>query len=403
LTFSQFFAIVLLYLYKNKKRSNIMLKESMPSAYSPAESTLNSPEDNGAVWSYTSKAEDIALLRQQQERERGVKERHTISRDSKISGGVYEGAYGGEAIVVDTEKYPLINQAVEQVIEKITVGGRIDKGLVLETVYRYVLANMRYDSAAVDKIFAEDCKGTDGQKISIDVYIGDGVGECRHQALFAGAILEQLAERGIVGGRASVERNLVKHGPDGKYDGHSWVRYTNSADTVYVLDIAQHKLDTLDNLMQDRRNSKDVWDYARKEDHERIRGLLTLDAVSTSGWAESISTNMQQPVVIDTFPGPVEQSRDSDRNNTSEHHDEQELRAVRASLVRIADQMKSGTVDGYILAYSLRDEGRKLQFISHELSTDVGGLADEVERQAGSRYGFSSDLVVRVRNLSSRI
>lgn len=382
-----------------------MLKETAPKLpeTSPAAPSYDGGSD--ADWGYTRRAEDIALIRQRLERERGVKERHTISRDSRIDGGVYEGAYGGEAIVVDTEKYPLITQAVEKVLAEVTVDGKIDKGLVLETVYNHVFQNMRYDSEAVDKIFAEDCKGIDGQKISLDTYISDGVGECRHQALFAGAILEKLQERGVVSGKASVERNLVRDGADGKYDGHSWVRYTNSAGTVYIMDIAQQKLDTLDNLMKQRRNKEKVWDYGRQDDHDKVRGTLMVEAAEIAQKA-GVSTDLQQPVIIDKIPDWVMNPSGNEKANdlkAEESSSERLLRFVKGSLLETASLMESGTIDGFVLTHALRDESRKLLTIDRELSTAIDDLADEAKRQASSRYGFSPDLITRIRQLAAAI
>lgn len=364
-------------------------------------------QDAYTEWSYTQQGIDVSHLRQQRERKAGVPERPPITRDSPIDGRVYEGAYGGEAIVVDTEKYPLVNKAVEAILEQVTVNGAVDKGLILDTVYAYVSQHMRYDAAAVDKIFAEDCEGVDGRKISLDTYIQDGVGVCRHQALFAGAVMEQLAKRGVVHGTASVERNLVRSGADGKHDGHSWLRYTNSAGEVYIMDVAQHKLDTLDNLMRQRREGEKLWDYGRTEDHDKLRGAF---AVETADLAMTLdlsgSVGVDGPTVIDKIPDWVMNQGTAAAENekaASQASSEQLLRSTKRALIDITNHMLTGTVDGYVLSHLLEDESRKLVTVDHDLSVALAGVAREASQQASDRYGFSNDLVAHIRRLAAAI
>ncbi|HSW92504.1 MAG TPA: hypothetical protein VLH14_01330 [Patescibacteria group bacterium] len=235
--------------------------------------------DRDARWDYSQLAVDVAGARRHAERQRGRLERHTINRDTPIIGGVYEGSYGGEAIVVDYERNPqYIDAAVDKVLEASRgSNGRIRKGHVLGAVYDRVAADMRYDSAAVDKLFEERLGGVDHRKVSLNAYIvGDergGFGECRHQALYAGAISEQLVNLGVMNGQVSVERNMVKRPDDDKYDGHSWARYTSSSGEVCIIDVAQHQFGTLEEMMRKNRQSPNrTWDYARPEDKKRAAG-----------------------------------------------------------------------------------------------------------------------------------
>jgi hypothetical protein len=235
--------------------------------------------DRDARWDYSRLAVDVAAARRHAERLQGRLERHTINRDTPIIGGVYEGSYGGEAIVVDYERNPrYIDAAVEKVLEASRgEDGRIRKGHVLGAVYDRVSADMRYDSDAVDRLFEKDLGGVDHRKVSLNSYIvGDqkgGFGECRHQALFAGAILERLIDDGVMNGQVSVERNRVRRRGDDKYDGHSWVRYTSSSGDVCIIDIAQHKFGPLETMIERNRQNPDRnWDYARREDRQRVVG-----------------------------------------------------------------------------------------------------------------------------------
>lgn len=247
--------------------------------------SYTNPEDD-PNWSYTTASADVVFRRQTREKQNGLEARHAIHRDSVIDGGVYEGLYGGEAIVVDSDKYPDgISQAMDTVLSRITKSdGSVDKGLVLGAVFDVVTASMRYDAAAVEDIFQRHGKGRDGVKLQLNEYISEGVGVCRHQALFAGLLLEMLQKRGLIRGRASVERNMMKDPNDkDRYDGHSWVRYTNGAGDVWIVDVAQKRIQKLDDLMQARENGDAaIWDYARPEDARNFRERIALGAKGLS-------------------------------------------------------------------------------------------------------------------------
>ena len=241
----------------------------MPSFETP----VNNPDMNDTprgIWGYTMNADEVARMRREAEKQAGVAERHSISRDTRINGGVYEGRYGGEAIVVDSDKYHEgYDAALATILNKVTLpDGRIDKGEVLMAVFNTVSETMRYDQAAVDEIFQTVAKGQDGKKVALERYVLDGVGVCRHQALFAAQLLEGLKDMGYISGTTSIDRNLIRTAGD-KADGHAWVRYTNSAGEVYILDVAQGRAGSLDDFMKERELKGKIWDYARPEDHAR--------------------------------------------------------------------------------------------------------------------------------------
>jgi hypothetical protein len=276
-----------------------MTVELLPLA--PGDQFTPSPHNgvprHDALWDYTLNGGEIAAIRQYGEREEGRRERHTIGRDTPLIEGVYEGAYGGEAVVVDYENDPeLIDIAVDRVLvaAKDPDTGMLNKGKLLQSVFGVVSNTMRYDSAAVDKIFKGPLGGQNGRKISLSAYIEEGVGECRHQALFAGTILERLKILGIVNGMVSIDRNEVRRGPDGRYDGHAWIRYTNSAGVVFILDVAGKRLMTLEDAMaQHAKDPSSIWDYARPEDRRRMAGRTVGKAVS---WQNSGGTPTQPRV-----------------------------------------------------------------------------------------------------------
>lgn len=247
----------------------------------PLAPTGDSNDDKETLWNYTMNLSEMARLRKLGERNTGSYVRHTIGRDSPINKGVYEGTYGGEAIVVDREKYgdSFIKSLAE--VKRRAIGSdgvMLNKHFLLHSVFGVVSETMAYDAEAVERIFQTDCKARDGTKISLSVYIKDGVGVCRHQALFAGALLEMLVDDGSLRGKVSVDRNMARSSEDrdDEYDGHAWTRYVTSAGEIFILDIAHDRIGSLDGLMRLRAQGEDVWDYRRPEDRTKALGALTI-------------------------------------------------------------------------------------------------------------------------------
>lgn len=259
----------------------------------PAPALPVNPYVNGEIYrDYTYHGRDVAALRQQSELENGEKVRPPIGHDTPIEGGAYDGLYGGESIIVDREMYPdgfwsVMNKVIKEVG---LPNGTIDKGLVLDSIYNNVTQAMRYDEDAVKKIL-ESHGGEDGTRISLDEYIQKEVGVCRHQALFVGQLLEYFCSRGLLAGKVSVERSAMKSKTSGKYDGHAWIRYTNSAGKVYIIDVAQQKIGLLEEFMKMRMDGKeDVWEYGRESDYDKLIGEALLDTVTvTDSWLSGIS------------------------------------------------------------------------------------------------------------------
>lgn len=232
---------------------------------------------------YTQRVDDLGIARRRQMREyltNGLV-RPTIGSNRRIGaeyaadgtmikpGGVYEGDYGGEAISIDTERPDsLINAAYDEILQRISPDGMPNKQLALETVFHYVREKMPYDAQTVDWIFQKKLEGQDGQEVSLDMYIAYGAGVCRHQALFAGVLLEKLVDAGILTGKVSVDRNQSRMAQDDEYSGHAWVRYTNSRGDVIILDPAHGVIDMLPNLQAARRRGETVWDYTPRDDGE---------------------------------------------------------------------------------------------------------------------------------------
>lgn len=208
--------------------------------------------------------------------------RRIISRDARIDGGVYTGTYGGEALVVDTEKYPeaydRLEDLIEQKVENYTEHGVGRNSALLRATYDAVLEAMPYSQKAVDEVNDKFGIGSANRKVGLDQYIDAGAGVCRHQALAVGAMLERYIERGELRGQVSIDRS-ERWSPNDDPSGHAWIRYTNSAGEVHIIDVAQKRIGSLKELTSQCREGE--WNYMRPEDphYEEVRGRSLGDSV----------------------------------------------------------------------------------------------------------------------------
>jgi|TARA_B100002003_G_C14024257_1_gene493891 hypothetical protein len=184
------------------------------------------------------------------------KGRPPTCRDSPIDGTVYLGQGQREAIVVDFKKDHKLRGLYERVKDESLENGVFKKGRILGAVYQAVKESMpRQDYEAVKEIIHKYGVQEDG-KVLLGLFIREGVGVCRHDALACAALLERFKEEGIVKGRASLDRNSNYLG------GHAWCRYTNSGGEVFILDVAQNFLGRLEESL-----NEDRWAYQRPEDY----------------------------------------------------------------------------------------------------------------------------------------
>jgi len=185
--------------------------------------------------------------------------RPIIHRDSEVDGGVYLGASEREAIVVDSQKYPGLKKLYQTARAKASIDGKTRKNLVLEAVFQAVKEAMpKQDEKAVEEIVKKYGAQNDG-KISLDVFLNEGIGVCRHDALASAGTLEFFKKDGTISGKPSVDRNADSL--DGKVQGHAWCRYLNSIGQVFILDIAQDFIGRLE-----KAPDKNRWAYERPED-----------------------------------------------------------------------------------------------------------------------------------------
>ena len=202
---------------------------------------------------------ELLLERKKQDGELNWKEgephyqgRHIIRRDSPINQGVYLGGGPREAIVVDT-KYGSVPELYNEARQLAEQRPGKTKHQAIRSTYDTIQDALEYDEDEVDRIVRKYGAEND-VKLSLDTFIEEGFGLCRHQALAAGAVLEQFQDEGYLTGDISIDRNR-----DEGY-GHAWVRYENSKGDLYIIDPTQDVLEPLERTMSE------TWDYSRPQD-----------------------------------------------------------------------------------------------------------------------------------------
>lgn len=190
-------------------------------------------------------------------------DRRLIGRDRPIDKGVYLVAGYGEAVVVDGEKYPQLKQEYDklksELEEKASKSNKPLNQIVLRGAYQRAVDLLKYDEREVERInekYGIQFTTEHPQKISLTVYLEEGVGVCRHQALLAGYFLEQFKKDGVIRGLVSVDRNWAEG-----TSGHVWVRYVNSIGEVFILDPANKYIGLLKDIKEDF-----PWFYKRDVD-----------------------------------------------------------------------------------------------------------------------------------------
>lgn len=227
-----------------------------------SETGKDKPDWNKTVWAFDRVEEQHG----KQEKKGWFLGREMIGRDKKINKGVYVGEHGREAIVVDDEKDPNLNDAYKRLLalrmraEK-QKGTHFKDGL-LQDVFNLTKQIMPVDVRNVNKVTRSfDVPDT---KVYLSTFFKGGV--CRHQALLAGYILERLKKEGKISGQVSIDRNSTEQG------GHAWVRYTDSQGGVIILDPAQNFI----GYLKDVKDGDGKWPYHRESDlrKRKIRKVM---------------------------------------------------------------------------------------------------------------------------------
>lgn len=235
-----------------------------PNHFNPENTQAPKGDFGNVYWDKTKLAEKRAknspLYEEPDEEARHgyFKGRKIIGRDTPINKGVYIGGGKREAIVIDDSKDAQLKIAyheLQSIMDKIVAFGEKYKKNVLDEVFGLAKLKLPYNNEAVNLIFKK-YELTEDTKINLGIYIAEGGGVCRHQALLAGYLLEKLKADGMINGTASIDRNYTKG-----LGGHAWVRYTNSKGYIYIIDPAQNFIGSLEEA-----EMRGKWDYKRPED-----------------------------------------------------------------------------------------------------------------------------------------
>lgn len=235
-----------------------------PNRHNPENTQMAEGDFRIAMWDKTRMAEERARhspLYEEPDAEARhgyFKGRQIIGRDTHINNGVYIGGGKREAIVIDDSKDDQLNIAykeLESIMNKIEALGEKYKNNILNEVFDLTKIKLPYNNHGVNLIFKKYGLSED-TKIRLGIYIAEGAGVCRHQALLAAYLLEKLKLDGKINGVASIDRNYIK-----AFGGHAWVRYTNSKGDVYIIDPAQDFIGSLEDA-----EKKGKWSYKRPED-----------------------------------------------------------------------------------------------------------------------------------------
>jgi hypothetical protein len=155
-------------------------------------------------------------------------------RSATVRGGVY-GTRESEFIVVD-DKSQLLKQTVDAFMGTLPSGEdaeTLSTQMILNKITLRVANIMRYDLGQTERM-SRPHYGNKGL-IDLSEYVEQGVGVCRHQALLAAHLIEEVISRGYLAGRVGVERNhdLEANG------AHAWAVYKSDTSADVIVDVAQ--------------------------------------------------------------------------------------------------------------------------------------------------------------------
>jgi len=191
-----------------------------------------------------------------------------IHRDTPIIGGVYLGHSEREAIFVSHYSKEL-RRLKEEAKKRASYNGNIQREKILQGVFDTVSENIppnKSNKAKVKEIITKHNPRPDGL-LSIDTFIQEHAGTCRHQAIACGALIELLNQdeelkkiNAYPGGKASIDRNRQRN-------SHCWARYTSDGGLVTILDVATRFFGILnDALTQQMIADEIIWPYNRPDE-----------------------------------------------------------------------------------------------------------------------------------------
>ncbi len=239
---------------------------------------------------HTMSAEDAARLRGHLRKDESMEiemfaGRPTIGRDTfPIDGHVDIRSWvaGGEAIVVDSKKYPKefneLRASLNSKLEKAAKVGLFQKKSdassseekIIKAIYETVNEAMSYDMAFANAESEDVANGNNGhRKAALNNYLVAGKGVCRHMALAVSWLGGDAFERGVLNGRFTTEVNQSDTGRG----AHEWSRYVDAnSGEVYIIDVAQHFVGKLADTLDKKPSGREYWGYFRnKEERDAYR------------------------------------------------------------------------------------------------------------------------------------
>ena len=247
----------------------------------------------GNVAEHTSRANLLALrkgLLGERDKVSYFGGRQVIGRDTIIDGAnpsvdIRSWQAGGEAIVVDSKKYPesfnkLLKDFNKTWIEVNATENLPPEEAKLKAIFLTVSAAMKYDLAYADELSEEAAKlGGEHRKVALNSYLNDSKGVCRHMALAAAWLGNELARHGVLEGKTTTGVNQDQTGNS----AHEWARYESADGAIYIIDPAMRKFAKLETLVNDKKS----WDYFKpgeREKYKALKGSLAInpDAVAVS-------------------------------------------------------------------------------------------------------------------------
>lgn len=195
--------------------------------------------------------------------------RHIIDLDSPIVGGIYFGALGREALIVDSEgdalaqAYRLFLQEVRKIKEALGQGFEEQVIRLAAEAGRRVFRH--HTPQALTAFRQANRLGTDDET-PLDIFVAAETGDSEHSALFVSYLLDRLhnEHQTFLTGRISIDRNWIPGG------GHAWTRYTHSERDIYIVDSFRSFCGRLDDYSVAR------WPYERKTDLDREKRVRPL-------------------------------------------------------------------------------------------------------------------------------
>lgn len=190
----------------------------------------------------------------------GTHRNHPIigRRSRSVRNGVY-GTRSSEFVLVD-DKSQLLERVVEDFMATLPAhddAATLNTELLLKKASFRVGNILRYDLEATERLSSPhyDKKGL----IDLSEYVEAGVGVCRHQALLAAHLIEEMIDRGYLAGQVGVERNY-----DVEANGaHAWAVFKSDMSGDVIIDPANNYVGT-----RERARREERWRYIVANDDD---------------------------------------------------------------------------------------------------------------------------------------